>query len=101
MATTNLTFQINGLSNDPAFQSQPFNGVEIYKLNSNGEYALVTSVTAATVVDNTTTGVRTYSYVANGVALTAGPAATNTFIAVAHNAAGDAVRSPSVTQTNP
>jgi hypothetical protein len=102
VATTNLTFQINGPSANAAFQSQPFNGVDIYKANAAGtQYTFVTSVTAATVVDNTTTGVRTYSYVANGVALTAGPGATNTFVAVAHNAAGDAVRSPTAVQTNP
>ena len=105
--TTNLTFQINGTSADPAFQSQPFPQVDIYKLNTTtGEYALVGSVTAATVTDNTTTGVRTYTYVASGVTLSGGTlsgataAATNTFIAVGRTAAGDAVRSPSVTQIN-
>lgn len=106
-ATTNLTFQINGTSADPNFQSLPFASVDIYKLNtSTGEYAFVTSVISAATTDNTTTGARTYTYIASGVTLNQGTlnggtaAATNTFLVVGRTAAGDAVRSPTVTQIN-
>jgi hypothetical protein len=108
VATTNLTFQVGGLSSDVNFQSQPFAVVEIYKANSAGtEYSLVATLTSASVVDNTTTGARTFTYLASGVALSPGTgggasaAAANTFVAIGRNAAGDAVLSPAVTQNNP
>jgi hypothetical protein len=107
VATTNLTVQVIGGSLDAAFQSQPFSQVDFYKVNSNGELALVASVTNPAVTDNPLTNVHTYTYQLLGTALTAGTgggatsAATNTFYAVGRTAAGDAVISNSVVQSNP
>jgi hypothetical protein len=84
-ATTILTIRVGGLVADPAFQSQPFVQLDIYKL-SGGELVLVGTNTLASVTDEGL--VRTYVYTST-VALTA--AATNTFFVVGRNAAGDAV----------
>ena len=96
--TTSLTARVAGLITDPAFQSQPFAQIDFYKL-TGGEQVLVGSVTGVLVTDNNTSGVRTYTYSATSVALTA--AAVNTFYAVGRNAAGDAVISNAITVTNP
>ena len=97
--TTTLTFTVVGSSADPAFQSQPFSKVDLYKANSAGELVLVGTITATPSVTDTGAGVRTYTYTATGVALTA--ASTNTFFAVGVTAAGQAVLSPSVAIVNP
>ena len=95
--STALTVQVGGLVADPAFQSQPFAQIDIYKRNAASELVLVGNVTSASVTDVGAN--RTYTYTASGVALTA--AATNTFYAVGRNAAGDAVISGAITVTNP
>lgn len=96
--TTSLTARVAGTIVDPAFQSQPFAQIDFYKL-TGGELVLVGSVTGVTVTDNITTGVRTYTYSATSVGLTA--AATNTFYGIGRNTAGDAVITNAVTVTNP
>ena len=113
VATTNLTAQVIGASNDPAFQNQPFAQVDFYRCSNSsagcatGELTLVSSVTSPAVTDNPLTNVRTYSYQLSGVTLNPGTAggataaATNTFYAVGRNAAGDAVISGAVAQSNP
>jgi hypothetical protein len=98
-ATTTLTVRVIGTSADPAFQSQPFSKIDLYKTASNGELVLVGTITATPSVTDTGAGVRTYTYVATGVALTA--AATNTFTAVGVTAAGQAVISGSIAVVNP
>jgi len=98
-SSTTLTVRVIGTSIDPAFQSQPFSKIDLYKLASNGELVLVGSITTTPSVTDTGAGVRTYTYVASGVALTA--AASNTFYAVGVTAAGQAVISPATVITNP
>jgi hypothetical protein len=98
-ATTTLTVTVVGLSTDPAFQSQPFSKIDLYKANAAGELVLVGSITTTPSVTDTGAGVRTYTYTATGVALTA--AATNTFYAVGVTAAGQAVLSQAVSVVNP
>jgi hypothetical protein len=98
-ATTTLTVTVVGASTDPAFQSQPFSKIDLYKANAAGELVLVGSITTTPSVTDTGAGVRTYTYTATGVALTA--AATNTFYAVGVTAAGQAVLSQAVSVVNP
>jgi|GEM_PF-4209628 len=95
-ATTALTINVGGLVADPAFQSQPFAQVDIYKVVSS-ELVLVGSNSTPSVTDQGLN--RTYTYTASGVALTA--AATNTFYVIGRTAAGDAVISSAVTVVNP
>ena len=94
-ATTTLTIRVVGAVSDPAFQSQPFAQIDIYKFGTS--MALVGTNTLASVTDVGT--VRTYTYITSGVALTA--AATNNFYAIGRNAAGDAVISNAITVVNP
>jgi len=94
--STTLTVRVGGLVSDPAFQSQPFAQIDIYKV-VGGELVLVGTNTLASVTDVGTA--RTYTYTSAGVALTA--AATNTFYVVGRTAAGDAVISNAITVTNP
>ena len=95
-ASTNVNVNVTGLISDPAFQSQPFALVELYKV-SGGELVLVASTGAPIVTDVAPN--RTYTYPIAGVALTAG--ATSTYYAVGRNAAGDAVISGPITIANP
>jgi hypothetical protein len=97
--TTTLTVTVVGTSTDPAFQSQPFSKIDLYKANAAGELVLVGSITTTPSVTDTGAGVRTYTYTATGVALT-GPA-TNTFYAVGVTSAGQAVVSQAVSIVNP
>ena len=94
--STTITTQVGGLVSDPAFQSQPFAQIDIYKV-VGGELALVGNNTLASVTDVGAN--RTYTYTAAGIPLTA--AATNTFYVVGRNAAGDAVISQAITVVNP
>jgi hypothetical protein len=96
--STTLTFTISGPAANVPFQSQPFDHIDIYK-NVGGKLVYVS--TNSVIPSNTTTGagVRTYTYTSPGVALSA--ASTNTFVAIAVTAAGDAVLSPSVAIVNP
>ncbi|MEO5817563.1 MAG: Ig-like domain-containing protein [Gemmatimonadaceae bacterium] len=99
-ASTTLTINVDGLVSDASFQNQPFTQIDIYKVTS-GELVLVGT---ATNPSNTTSGgppptIRTYTYTASGVALTA--AATNTFYVIGRTAAGDGVISQAITVVNP
>lgn len=84
--STTLTIRVGGLVSDPAFQSQPFNQIDIYKV-VGGELVNVGTSSLASVTDVGTA--RTYTYTAPGIPLTA--AATNSFYVVGRTAAGDAV----------
>jgi len=94
--STTLTINVGGLVADPAFQSQPFQQVDIYKV-VGGELVLVGNSTLASVTDVGAN--RTYTYTAAGIALTGG--ATNTFYVIGRNAAGDGVISQAITVVNP
>jgi hypothetical protein len=97
-ATTTLTIVVGGGTADAAFQSQPFTQIDIYKLDAaKNELVLVGSVSAASVTD--AGAIRTYTYTASGVALTAN--SLNSFFVVGRNAAGDAVISNGVSYLNP
>jgi len=102
-ASTTITIRVGGLVADPAFQSQPFAQIDVYKCTNTsancatGQLALVANTTLAAVTDIGAN--RTYTYSAGGLALTA--TAVNTFFLVGRNAAGDAVISQPITVTNP
>ncbi|MEO8621790.1 MAG: Ig-like domain-containing protein [bacterium] len=93
---TAINVNVTGLIADPAFQSQPFALVEVYKV-VGGELVLVGSTASPLVSDAAPN--RTYSYAVSGISLTA--AATSTYFAIGRNAAGDAVVSQAIAVVNP
>jgi hypothetical protein len=97
-SSTVLTVTVGGLVSDAAFQSQPFQQVDIYKVNSSGELVFVTSLTAIPSVTDVGTA-RTYTWTSGAVALTA--AATNTFVVIGRTANGQGVISGQVAIVNP